>query len=233
MDFDNFPNPTKRIHALEPVENKYSYTDPPRYLIPPKNKLRIQFSKVLNNRRSIREFNRMKDEDLHKLLWFAAHTQSSFREDGGYIWQHRASPSAGGRHPIDIIICKLEQSPIVIFADLYDSASHSLRRLKTDRVQLVAFWTNVTQALEPQDGTVLWFVAQPERTLSKYENGNALLLLDAGALISTFSFVASALGLNCCAVGCTGDPWITDALDGQGKLIGTTGLVIGSPRKGS
>jgi SagB-type dehydrogenase family enzyme len=229
VDYDRFPNPTKRIHETVHMEHKYIYAGPTRYLIPPKDDLTIPFSKVLYKRKSDRRFKHVEDKVLNELLWFAAHTRSSYREDSGFIWQHRASPSAGGRHPIDILVCNRERSSNEIYTDLYDPPSHSMRRLKTDKEHLGTFLVNVAQALDPQEGTLLWFIAQPERTISKYKDGEALILLDAGALITTVSFVAAALDLNCCAVGCTGEPWITNALEGQAKLLGITGLVVGSP----
>src|SRR5690606_23954914 len=61
------------------------------------------FFPVLERRRSSRRFGALSQDDLAALLWYAAKTQES-AAPGGVRWEHRAAPSAGGRHPIDIIV---------------------------------------------------------------------------------------------------------------------------------
>jgi hypothetical protein len=62
--------------------------------------------------------------------------------------------------------------------------------------------------------------------MSKYQNGESLIWLDAGALLSTIYLVAEASGLACCAVGITGAPWVTQALGGEDRLDALCGCLL-------
>jgi len=74
---------------------------------------------------------------------------------------------------------------------------------------------------------MLWFAAQFDRTLSRYNNGESLVWRDSGALAATIALVAECLHLSSCAIGITGEPFISQILDSKGALVGVGGLLIG------
>lgn len=179
---------------------------------------------VLARRESRREGLRPSKEDVAQLLWHSARTLRTAREESGFLWQHRPAPSGGGRHPVDLLVCASLTQPAL---ELYDPMAHCLCRLEvTDHAALTQFCKEVDAVLPVGNAVILWFVAQFDRTMSKYQNGESLIWLDAGALLATIYFVAEALGLACCAVGITGAPWVTQALGGEDRLDGLCGCLL-------
>ena len=179
---------------------------------------------ALSQRKSRREGLRPSREDIAQLLWHSARTLRTAREESGFLWQHRPSPSGGGRHPVDLLICSSLVQPDL---ELYDPMAHCLCRLKVaDQAALTQFLKEVDAVLPIGDAAILWFVAQPDKTMSKYRNGESLIWLDAGALLATIYLVAEASGLACCAVGITGAPWVAQALGGEDLLDGLCGCLL-------
>lgn len=179
---------------------------------------------VLSQRESRREGLCPSRGDIAQLLWHSARTLRTAREENGFLWQHRPAPSGGGRHPVDLIVCSSLTRPAL---ELYDPMAHCLSRLKVaDQAALTQFLKEVDAVLPVGDASILWFIAQFDRTMSKYQNGEGLIWLDAGALLATIYLVAEATGLACCAVGITGDPWVTQALGGKDRLDGLCGCLL-------
>jgi SagB-type dehydrogenase family enzyme len=179
---------------------------------------------ALSRRKSRREGLRPSRKDIAQLLWHSARTLSTTREESGFLWQHRPAPSGGGRHPVDLLVCSSLTHPAL---ELYDPMAHCLCKLEVvDQASLIQFVTEVDAVVPVGDATILWFVAQFDRTMSKYQNGESLVWLDAGALLATVYLVAEALGLACCAVGITGAPWVTQALGGEDRLDGLCGFLV-------
>lgn len=179
---------------------------------------------ALSWRESRRQGLRPSREDIAKLLWHSARTLRTTREESGFVWQHRPAPSGGGRHPVDVLVCSSPTKPTL---KLYDPLAHCLCILEVaDQSALTQFVNEVDAVLPVGDAAILWFVAQFDRTMSKYQNGESLVWLDAGALLATVYLVAEASGLACCAVGITGNPWVARALGGEDRLDGLCGCLI-------
>jgi SagB-type dehydrogenase family enzyme len=180
---------------------------------------------VLVSRQSRRTFKTVPQQHLNSLLWHAgrAITVNSPKDPR---WQHRPTPSAGGKHPIDLLIFPEPHTSQEAY--LYDPVPHALAKLKvTNRLSLEQFLITTNQVVALEQATIIWFGAQFERTLSKYKDGESLVWRDAGALITTISLVAESLDLNCCAIGITGEPFISHMLDSKETVIGVGGLLLG------
>ncbi len=191
--------------------------EPPPLQSPP-------FFEVLNRRESRRQGFHPSREDIAQLLWHSARTLRTSREESDFLWQHRPAPSGGGRHPVDLLICSSLTRPTL---ELYDPLAHCFCVLDVaDRVALTQFVNEVDKVLPVGDAVILWLVAQFDRTISKYQNGESLVWLDAGALLATVYLVAEASDLACCAVGITGNPWLTQALGGEDRLDGLCGCLL-------
>lgn len=184
------------------------------------------FIEVLQERRSRRCFGQLSPMALSTLLWFSSKSWDSAPVPGGFRWQHRGVPSAGGRHPIHILV--LPAIGRDSRAQVYDPTAHALLELNGSREHLISeFVESLNQIIPLGGGTVLWFIAEYPRTLCRYFDGESLVWRDAGALLAGISFLAEAMQLNCCAIGATGDLWVqryfqTDLMGGVG------GVVVGS-----
>lgn len=181
---------------------------------------------VVRRRRSRREFGSLSREVLSTVLWFSAKTRSS-AVPGSPRWEHRGTPSAGGRHPIDIIISNWPVGSEVLLR--YDPYAHCLLQLESNLPKVVhALNQEAMSAIgDATLGTVLWHAAQPARTTSRYENGESLIWRDAGALISTTALLADVVGLSCCPLGVTGEPYLSEVLGSGKTVVGVGGCVVG------
>jgi SagB-type dehydrogenase family enzyme len=180
---------------------------------------------VLTSRRSRRTFKTVSAEKLNALLWHSARV-ICLTPPVASRWQHRSYPSAGGLHPIDLLVfIGREGSENVL---LYDPLAHGLSKVVINEGAYFTQLLDLTNQVVPlEEATIIWLGAQFERTLSKYENGESLVWRDAGALIATISLVAESLGLNCCALGITGEPFLSQMLNSRGKVVGVGGVLIG------
>jgi SagB-type dehydrogenase family enzyme len=184
------------------------------------------FHEVLADRRSRRKFGSLEISTLSTFLWLGCKTRERSAAASGVVWEHRPAPSAGGRHPIDILI--LDQFEKLATVSLYDPISHALIQLGCDSQIVQQLAATGQQLLPHTEGLVIWFAAQFDRTLSKYDDGESLVWRDAGALLATMHLTAEALRLNFCALGHTGEPLISAMLEGQATAIGVGGCVVGS-----
>lgn len=200
-------------------------TDSLDYLPIPEELPSVSFFKVLERRNSRRSFGGLTKRDLGILLWSVGKTRLQQREPSGFVWERRGTPSAGGRHPIMMLVI----SPICDQAtlQLYDPVAHALSRLSVDSLVVEAFRKGLQDILPSGDGTLIWLAGDYERTGSKYHHPESLVWRDGGAVISTLHLVAEALGLNCCAYGVHGDDWIERVI-GHPHIGGMGGCVIGS-----
>ena len=183
------------------------------------------FFEVISGRVSRRTFKPLTFEQLNALLWYSSRTISIAPPKQQIRWEHRPAPSAGGRHPIDVFL--IEQAGGNNRLSLYQSVPHALALLKINQGNLSSLILEMEKILPRQEATVLWFGAQFERTLARYENGDSLVWKDAGVLTATFSFVAEALNLNFCPLGITGEPYLSQCF-GSEKVTGVGGVYVGS-----
>lgn len=218
-------NPIPRSSELRYEE--FVYSSRSLRFLPTVSKLdrRDAFFTVLRNRRSIRYFDELTEEDVVHLLWYSARTIKK-APPNSLRWEHRPAPSAGGRHPIDVLLLRRTQTSKYLFH--YHATGHSLAHLDIDLGDLESLVVGIEAVVPIQGGTVFIFAAQPERTASKYENSDSLIWRDAGALATTFSLVAQALGLNACILGTTCEPQLSHCLKTE-KVVGVGGIVIGRP----
>ena len=218
-------SPVPRDSAVPYSEFKYRISEE-IFLPEPEIVIEIPFSDVLSARRSRRTFKVISAEKLNALLWHSARAITITPPIHGARWQHRPSPSAGGRHPIDILIIGERRDSQDVF--LYDPVAHKLCKLVVKETSSLDELVNlVNRVIPPEQATIILFGAQFERTLSVYKYGESLVWRDAGALIATLSLVAESLELNCCALGITGEPFLSQIVNSKGKVLGVGGLLIG------
>lgn len=110
---------------------------------------------------------------------------------------------------------------------LYEPMTHCLLLLDVTRQSLRRLVDQANQIVPLRRATIIWFVAQPDRTASKYVNGESLVWRDTGVLIGHMALVAEALELNFCPLGVTGEPIISTLLGG-GRVAGVGGCLLGT-----
>lgn len=227
MKHINLSSPVVRESELPYSEFRYSATNR-SYLPIPSSPLTAPFIEVLESRRTRRKFGKLSQERLSALLWYSGKTRATWRETSGYLWQHRPSPSGGGRHPLDLFVLTTGLAPQKDIK-IYDPIAHALCQLEIDEpTSLISFLKEVNSPVEIcADGTLLWFGAQFDRTMSKYENGESLVWRDAGALTATISLVCEALGMGCCPLGMSGEPWFSTILASKELVVGAGGCIVG------
>lgn len=142
-------------------------------------------------------------------------------------WEGRAAPSAGGLHPIRLLVIPTENGdPIAI----YDAHIHCLKLLQsTDELRLRNL-QSVAALTSAKAGTTLQFIADPVELAGCYENWESLLWRDSGALAATISLVAAAMELTCVVLGRTGHDVLAHEAWAN-SFIGVGGVHLGYPTK--
>lgn len=225
MEIRKLPEPCLRDRPLEYQPSKLRLADA-HYLPVPDELPNDSFFSVVARRRSRREFGNLSEESLSTLLWHCAKIHEIDRNRLGPVWQHRGTPSGGGCHPIDIVVMGSKGSKFK--CALYDPAAHALNALQLpDGINCESLREIIAEVLPAQSGSVLLFVADFAKTLTRYEGGESLVWRDAGCLLATIGLTAEALNLNCCALGFKGDSVIAQIF-GDSTLTGVGGCIIGS-----
>lgn len=181
------------------------------------------FNEILDARVSHREFGFVDDYQLGTFLWLACRTRGVGASDLGFDLEHRAAPSAGAIHPIHIVL----KRPSDERWWLYEPKAHQLVELQQASAKLAGLHDLSMQVLKGDEAIRFLFLAEPGKTLGKYQDGCSLVWRDAGALLGVMALTATALRLNFCPLGITGEPWAS-ALSDQGKLAGVGLALLGS-----
>lgn len=186
-----------------------------------------RFDEASKVRKSSRIFRPITLAELGSVLWYSAKVKSTFLQKNGYILTHRGTPSAGARHPIDIIILNsnfLESN----YFYYYNPFEHSLNKLNSSGSDIATlFKTHINEIVQINNATIIWFVAHVNRTAAKYENAQSLIWRDAGALINNIQMTCTAIGLNSCSIGSLGEPFISNFFHDEPDVVGAGGLLIG------
>jgi SagB-type dehydrogenase family enzyme len=226
MDIIDLGSPVPRTPPTEvedfvfPISNR-------TYLPVPKENIDVNFFETILNRESRREFSKAPIDHIANLLWYSSKVFSTKKLDLNHVWQHRPTPSAGGRHPIDILIIP---SPEEKDVRVYDPIAHTLGHISSlDMNPIDELFDFLESNFSTDNATVLWFVAQYKKTTSAYENATSLIYRDVGALEATIGLTAEAVGLNHCSIGITGEPWISNFFKTPDGICGVGGMLIGAP----
>jgi SagB-type dehydrogenase family enzyme len=154
---------------------------------------------VLDERCSIRELTPLTTDALSELLWHGARTRTT--SDDALLWQHRAAASAGGLHPLELVVLRRGEEGVL----RYDPVRHTLDELcDVDLERLAVAKTKLDKVISSASGDLIVLLADVSRTAAVYENARSLVWRDAGCLFATLHLVASALGLGMCQLGVLG-----------------------------
>ncbi len=157
------------------------------------------FMDILLTRRSSQKLGYISLEDIAEVLYYSNKVQSISIDDSGFLISKRTAPSAGGRHPIDILVALPTEN--TRFLQYYNPIDHSLSELSIPREKQQSFFAEVNENLPIGDCCLIWFSIQPKKTQSKYENAESLYWRDVGALLYCIQIVSTYLGFKSCPLG--------------------------------
>lgn len=184
------------------------------------------FLEVYTKRRSVKQLGTCPLNVLSKVLYMAVKPYCIAKDDYGVTVSRSAAPSAGGRHPIDILVGLQEEDRQLY---LYQPIGHSLKRLSVEKELQQNFFKDVGQTLPFGESTLLWFSVQYMRTASKYSNPMSLIWRDVGAQLCCFQQAAKYAGVDSCPIGYLAEETF-DKMFESDKLLSGGGLIIGKKR---
>lgn len=184
-----------------------------------------KLSSVLKTRRSQRDFETpLTFQELASLVWHSARLKGKKYLENGTIWQSRIAPSAGGCHPIHIVIVGAPDFSRDVL--VYDAEHNGFGVLGSVDVKLLRKTLKETdKCLRVLRGTVLWFFADLSKTGGKYHHPESLVWRDSGALLASIALVAEALGLRSCGLGIHETPSLRKILKLPASVIGVGGCI--------
>lgn len=185
----------------------------------------LNFLDVLLSRRSSKEFAPISIRKLSELLFLSCKVRVIQKDNSGYLTSKRSAPSAGARHPIDVLI-SLPTTLNKRTLDYYNPVEHSLNELSLSNSLLHNFFIEVNQNIRIRNACVIWFSIQTGKTTSKYENAESLYWRDAGALLYCIQIVACYLNLKSCPLGTLATNSFKGLLNSNSLLPGG-GILIG------
>lgn len=188
------------------------------------SKRQNDFLDVLRERRSVKQLGGCAIEKLSEILFHAVKPYTICKDDYDMTVYRSASPSAGGRHPIDILVGLPEKDSRRLF--IYEPLSHSLRRLDVPIDLQREFFDDINKTLPLGDSVLIWFSIQYMRTASKYNDYESLIWRDAGAQLCCLQQVTKYVGLDSCPIGYLAEETFGKMFN-SASLISGGGMIIG------
>ena len=183
-------------------------------------KKNIEFLDVLFSRRSNSRFSKLNLREIAEVLHLCTKVHSISADKSGFITTKRTAPSAGARHPVDLLVSLPEDTIDKRILSYYNSIDHSLSELLIKEHHLREFLNDINENIIIKDTVIIWFSIQTKKTSSKYTNPASLYWKDTGALLYCIQLISTYLGYKSCPLGKL-------ASDSFKKLFGTQNLVSG------
>lgn len=193
-------------------------------LTPRSEPLPVDIVALLEQRQTRREFNRdLTAGELGDFLWLACRSRSSRPGPFGFAQESRPYPSAGGMHPIHVLLARAGEEWM-----RYDPVQHALIEFSGSRAAAILAREASAMLVPLNRGVLIALAAEPGRTAAKYENADSLVLRDAGTVLGFMSVVAEALGLSFCPLGILGEPHVSAAVSGDPRVQGAGLAILGA-----
>ena len=189
------------------------------------NERNEEFLNVLLSRRSSRESRKLELSHLSELLFYSNRIQALHMNEFGFLTSRRTVPSAGGRHPVDVLV-SLPPEGEKRRLQYYNPLDHSLSDILVKDNDLQSFFAEVNQNLSLKEGCLIWFSIQVGKTTAKYKNAQSLYWRDTGALLFCFQLVSQYIKLKSCPLGGLASKSFK-ALFHTSKLLSGGGLIVG------
>lgn len=163
-------------------------------------------AEILAERRSWRTLGPLMLTDLATVLVRAGRVSAWVNGPDGFQLTHRPAPSAGGRHPCELLICAVDVVDLPSGWWGFDATRCDLVRVDGAEFDVTSSAETVRAVLgmEGLPPAVIFAVAHLPRTLSRYPAGTSLVWRDAGVLLGLLHLCAADLTLGSCIVGLGG-----------------------------
>ena len=211
-------NPDEFIPFKYPIKVK-------RKLIRGFKKRSSDFLDVLLTRRTEQKLNSPSQVNISELLYYSNRVHSIHQDDFGYLVTKRTCPSAGARHPIDLLVSIPTKEKRRIL-EYYNPIDHSLNELSIPKSTQESFFEEINENLSIENSCIIWFSIQGDKTGSRYENPESLYWRDAGALLYCIQLISTYLGLKTCPLGSLASNSFYSLFKSD-KLISGGGILIG------
>jgi SagB-type dehydrogenase family enzyme len=158
-------------------------------------------------------------EELGYLLWYAVRIQSGAREGV----QHRLAASAGGLHPIDVLLLRRRR------LYWYDALRHGLQQVDVAPNFVADAYRDSKRLLLDARGDLFVMAAHSEVTGAKYLRPSSLIWRDAGCMLQSIYFAAASIPLGVCALGILGEQLVAAAYSSS-AVVGAGLCAVGRIR---
>jgi SagB-type dehydrogenase family enzyme len=192
---------------------------PFRRLAIPGSPPQVLFHDVVTARESKRSLSPARTEDLGYLLWYAVRIQSGTPEG----IQHRLAASAGGLHPIDVLLLRRRR------LYWYDPLRHGLQQVDVALDLVDDAYRESKRLLRDAHGDLLVLAGHSEVTGAKYRRPASLVWRDAGCMLQAIYFAAAASSLGACALGILGQQLVAAAY-ASSSVVGAGLCAVGRIR---
>ncbi len=226
MDWKSFHERTKITKArppkpdLVPEKGEISLPDPPR--------LKMPVSEAIRARRSIRSFasDPFTLHELSALLFYSGGVTGD--KEGKPL---RAAPSAGARHPTELLVVPYNVDGLDPGIYRYDWLNHKLwAQAKGDPGKALEI-ACLEQEFVRDCACVIVFTSKVQRTLDRYgERGFRYAVMDSAAAAENLSLAAVALGYGTVWVGAFDDDAVSEVLGLAEDELPMLLLPVGRPK---
>jgi len=226
MDWKEFHELTKLKKAkgpapdVKPAKGEVNLPDPPR--------LKTSVSDSIRARRSIRSFTR-DAITLHELSAFVFYSGGVTGDKDGKPL--RAAPSAGARHPTELLVVAFRVEGLEPGIYRYDWLHHKLWTQVKGDVGKALEIACLDQEFVGDCACVIVFTSRLQRTLDRYgQRGYRYAVMDSAAAAENLSLAAVALGYGTVWVGAFDDDAVSGVLGLADDEMPMLLLPVGRPR---
>ena len=223
-DFDDCQDPQPRSQPLplQPVVWPVRIELRPRDAVAPRG---MDFLDVLERRRSIRDMCPAPLRETVNLLVYGHAQRSPWGTNPRR--SARFSHSAGALHPVEVLLVSGSRRNRIL---RIEPAERTLQLLRiADQAPLNALNAKLAEMLPNARGDYIVLLADRSLTASQYSSARNLVWRDAGALMQTLHFCATAFRMAFCPAGIDGSE-IRDAVFGADDRFEGVGVAaLGRP----
>lgn len=181
------------------------------------------FLPTIFERKSSRDFSKLTLIQLEELLFYSCKITSIELDDSGFLKSKRVVPSAGARHPVDLLVSMPDDLRTLNY---YNPLDHSLSELLLGQNRLDNFFSSINENLPIENACIIWFSIQTNKTASKYNNPSSLYWKDTGAIMYAIQLMATYLDLKSCPLGTLASNSFNQLFE-ELSLISGGGILVG------
>lgn len=159
---------------------------------------------AMGQRRSTRYLRRCHVGDVGSVLQAVARVSAVRRDPGGGHEPLRPVPSAGARHPIDVVVAARSVQGLTPGWWRFDPWRGQFAEVKVPMDARVYLDQVGKATVASAPGAALVLIASFDRTLSRYPAGSSLVWRDAGVMAGYLQLSASSRGLASCILSPAG-----------------------------